>query len=118
MTFYIPTMTENGKRLSLLSQYYSVEFAMQTPHPVYQFKLWHSDQNILFLLVKENSDLLPQLKVGHVLPMKYYIDDTHCPTKVRKTQIREIVNETQGRFKGHYRIELEILENCASAMMQ
>jgi hypothetical protein len=118
MKFYVPTMAEDGKPIPLLPNFYSVEFAMDSPHPVYQFKLWHSGRDALFLLVKENSELLKQLKVGHVMPMKYYSDDSHQPTQVRKTQIRQIVSETHGRFQGHYRIELEILEKPSMPMMQ
>jgi hypothetical protein len=118
MKYYIPNMAENEKATSLISNFYSVEFAMDSPHPVYQFKLWRSDRDALFLLIKDSSELLSQLKVGTVMPMKYYSDDTHQRTQVRKTQIREIVSETQGRFQGHYRIELEILEKPPMPMMQ
>ncbi len=118
MKFCIPSVTDRGESIPLISDFYCVEFAMDSPHPVYQFKLWHLDQKDPFLLVKETSELLPQLKVGHVMPMKYYSDDMHKRTQVRKTQIRQIVNETQGRFQGHYRIELEILENPTAPMMQ
>ncbi len=118
MKFYIPTMAEDGKATPYIPNFYSVEFAMDSPHPVYQFKLWHSDRDALFLLVKDNSELLPQLKVGTVMPMKYYSDDSHQPTQVRETQIRQIVSETQGRFQGHYRIELEILEKPSMPMVQ
>lgn len=117
MNYFFSTTTNDGQTMSLMSNFYSVEFAMDSPHPVYQFKLWHSDRNNTFLLVKDNSKVLSQLRVGHVLPMKYYSDDTHHPTQVRETQIREIVNETQGRFKGHYRIELEILEPESEPLM-
>jgi hypothetical protein len=118
MKYYIPNMAENHKAASLIPNFYSVEFAMDSPHPVYQFKLWHSDRDALFLLIKDNSELLSQLKVGTVMPMKYYSDDLHQRTQVRKTQIRQIVSETQGRFQGHYRIELEILEKPPMPMMQ
>lgn len=111
-------MVENDKAPSLIPNFYCVEFAMDSPHPVYQFKLWHSDCDDLFLLVKDTSELLPQLKVGTVMPMTYYSDDSLPPTQVRKTQIRQIVSETQGRFQGHYRIELEILEKPPMPMMQ
>jgi hypothetical protein len=111
-------MAEHNKATSLIPNFYSVEFAMDSPHPVYQFKLWHSDRDALFLLIKDNSELLSQLKVGTVMPMKYYSDDLHQRTQVRKTQIRQIVSETQGRFQGHYRIELEILEKPPMPMMQ
>jgi hypothetical protein len=118
MKYYIPNMAEHNKATSLIPNFYSVEFAMDSPHPVYQFKLWHSDRDALFLLIKDNSELLSQLKVGTVMPMKYYSDDLHQRTQVRKTQIRQIVSETQGRFQGHYRIELEILEKPPMPMMQ
>jgi hypothetical protein len=111
-------MAEKNEATSLIPNFYSVEFAMDSPHPVYQFKLWHSDRDALFLLIKDNSELLSQLKVGTVMPMKYYSDDLHQRTQVRKTQIRQIVSETQGRFQGHYRIELEILEKPPMPMMQ
>jgi hypothetical protein len=111
-------MADDGKATSLIPNFYSVEFAMDSLHPVYQFKLWHSDRDALFLLIKDNSKLLSQLKVGTVMPMKYYSNDSHQPTQVRKTQIRQIVSETQGRFQGHYRIELEILEKPPVPMMQ
>ena len=118
MKYYMPNMAEDNKATTLIPNFYSVEFAMDTLQPVYQFKLWHSDRDALFLLIKDNSKLLSQLKVGTVMPMKYYSDDSHQPTQVRKTQIRQIVSETQGRFQGHYRIELEILEKPPMPMMQ
>jgi hypothetical protein len=118
MKYFIPTRAEVDNAMTFIPKFYSVEIAMDSLHPAYQFKLWHSDCDALFLLVKENSELLPQLKVGTVMPMKYYSDNSHPPTQVRKTQIREIVSETQGRFQGHYRIELEILENPTMPMVQ
>jgi len=95
-----------------------VEFTLNAPHPVYQFKLWHTDHDSIFLLVKDSSQVLPQLKVGRVLPMRYYNDDSTRTIDVRRTRIREIINETQGRFKGHYRIELAIIQDDKSAMLQ
>jgi uncharacterized membrane protein affecting hemolysin expression len=41
--------------------------------------------------------------------MKYYSEDAMHATEVHNTQIMEIVQETQGRFSGHYRIELDIV---------
>ena len=111
-------MAQDDKATPLNLNFYSVEFAMDSPHLVYQFKLWHSGRDDLFLLVKNNSELLPQLKVGTIVPMKYYSDDSHQPIQVRKTQIRQIVSETRGRFQGHYRIELEIVEKPPMPMMQ
>ena len=44
------------------------------------------------------------------MPMKYYSEDAVRATEVRDTRIIEIVNETQGRFRGHHRIELDIVD--------
>lgn len=118
MKYYIPTLAEADKTTALIPNFYSVEIAVDSLQPIYQFKLWHSDCDALFLLVKDNSELLPQLKVGTVIPMKYYSDSSQQPAQVRKTQIREIVSETQGRFQGHYRIKLEIVEKPQMPMAQ
>lgn len=90
--------------------YHSVEFALDTAYPVYQFKLWHPDRNSMFLLAKRNSAVLPELKEGRVLPMKYYSNDAVRTVEVHNTRIKKMVDETRGRFRGHWRIELSIIQ--------
>jgi tetratricopeptide (TPR) repeat protein len=67
-------------------------------------------------LIKENSDILPRLRVGDILEMKYYSASSAYESEPRKTVIREITRDDQGPFKGHYLVGLEILEgfpeNC------
>lgn len=96
--------------------FHSVEFVIQSPHPIYQFKLWRSECNQFFLLVKDSSTVLAQLKVGNILPMKYHCGETAMQTEVRDTQIESIINEEEGRFRGHHRVELAIvpIENRAA----
>lgn len=94
-----------------MSEFYSVEFPLVHVQPLYQFKLWRSDQNTFFLLAKESSNLVSRLKVGRIVPMKYYSEDAMHATAVHNTQITEIVKETQGRFSGHYRIVLSIISD-------
>ncbi len=89
--------------------YHSVEFALDTSYPVYQFKLWHPDHDSMFLLAKRNSAVLPELKEGRIMPMKYYSDDAVHTVEVHNTRISKMVDETQGRFRGHCRIELSIV---------
>jgi hypothetical protein len=108
MFFLTPSDTSESQSVPLQPEFYSVEFPLDLIQPVYQFKLWRSDRNTFFLLVIESSDLVSQLKVGHVMPMKYYSEDAMHATEVHNTQIMEIVKETQGRFCGHYRIELSL----------
>ncbi len=89
--------------------YHSVEFALDNSYPVYQFKLWHPDPKSMFMLAKRNSAVLPVLKEGQVLPMKYYREDAVRHIEVHNTRIHRMTDETQGRFRGHWRIELAIV---------
>ena len=103
----------------LVSQdYYCVEFGLNGSHPVYQFKLRHSDHTAFFFLLKETSALSAQLKAGDILPMKYYCGETVRTIEQHPTRIVSIVNETQGRYQGHYRINLNILGDDACAVLR
>ena len=86
--------------------FYSVEFAVDEPHPLYQFKIWHSDSSSMFVVVKENSAVLPKLKAGSVLSMTYYSSDADCPKKQIETRIGDINSAREGRFQGHCTIDL------------
>jgi hypothetical protein len=112
MLFFTPSITNKKQTESLQPNYFSVEFPLEATQPIYQFKLRQSVQNTFFLLVKNGSDIVSQLKVGHKIPMKYYSNDMMHTVEVRNTQIMEIVKETHGRFRGHYRIELDIMMDC------
>ncbi len=98
-----------------MRQFHSVEFALDTPQPLYQFRIWRSVHNKPFLLVKENSAVLSGLKVGHIIPMKFYSSEALRQAEIRSTQIRQIINEKQGRFQGHYRVEIDILSSVHEA---
>ena len=108
-TFVAPLSKKEASRLEQLD-YHSVEFKVNDRFPVYHFKLWRSESNTMFLLAKENSGVATQLKVGHVLPMKYYDACTVGRTEIHDTRIRQIVNEDHGRFQGHCRIEITMIE--------
>lgn len=99
----------------LPGHYHSVEFALDAPFPIYQFKLWRAEQDRFFLLVKDDSALLPQLKEGHIVPMKYLSAKVMGRIDVRRTQIKRIVNEIKGRFQGHHRVELSIVASGPAA---
>ena len=86
--------------------FYSVEFAIDEPHPIYQFKIWRKESSSMFVVVKENSAVLPKLKAGSVLNMTYYSSDAQCPKKQIETRIGQISNERKGRFEGHCTIDL------------
>ena len=87
-------------------RFYSVEFAIDEPHPLYQFKLWCSESSPMFVVVKKNSAVLPKLKTGSILNMTYYSSDAQCPKKQIETRIDHITTEREGRFEGHCTVSL------------
>jgi hypothetical protein len=110
MYTYIAPGSQGRPERSTQPDFHSVEFTLNATYPAYQFKLWRSDSDSMFLLAKKNSGVLPQLKVGRVLPMKYYDAGEAGKTEVHDTRIRQIVDETQGRFEGHCRIEIAMID--------
>jgi hypothetical protein len=91
-------------------KYQSVEFSLRGLEYLHQFPIWNSEPASMFVLVREDSEIVGRLKVGDVVKMKYYTDDTVCPTKYVDTEIRHITKDDEGRFKGHYRVVLGMSE--------
>jgi len=105
--FKMNTHTVKKFKTSMESgRFYSVEFTIDQPHPLYQFKIWRSDSSAMFVVVKENSAVLPKLKAGSVFNMTYYSSDTHCPKKQIETRIGHITSQREGRFEGHCTVSL------------
>ena len=98
------------------NQYTSVEISNKRISFSYHFKLWNIASKSMYILVKENSKILSQLKEGDTINMKYYGCDSLCPAEYRKTAIRHINKDDNGRFKGHYLVYLEILDGQDSEM--
>ena len=89
-------------------QYHSVEFFVKGMELPYQFKIWNTASMPMCVLVKENSAVLPLLKVGDTLDMRFYSGESVYDTDSLRTTIRHITKD-EGRFKGHYLVALEIL---------
>ncbi len=94
--------------------YYSVEFSVDEPHPLYQFKIWRSESSPMFVVVKETSDILSKLKSGRVLNMTYYGNDGQRPKRQIETRIGPINGRHEGRFQGHCTIDLMPVDNSYS----
>jgi len=94
-----------------LDRFYSVEFSIKCPKLLYQFKIWNSSSKSMFIIVKEGSDLLMQLKKGDIFKTKYYSTDVLCPRVDLNTQIKDIIKGEDGRFKGHYLVGLDVLSS-------
>ena len=104
-------MERRSEPRSIIDQYYSVEFSLSGCSFVYQFKIWNISTKGMCVLVKEDSDLLNHVKVGDILNLKYYPDDSSQPGELLETEIKHITKDEQGRFKGVYLVGLSILEN-------
>jgi hypothetical protein len=92
-----------------LDQHQSVEFSVDGVGVPYRFKIWHIHPHADVILIKKNSNLLPHLRVGAKLKMKYYAPGEAYPEGTRETTIKEISGEEDGRFKGHFLVDLEPL---------
>ena len=92
-----------------LNKYYSVEITIDGLEYVYQYKIWNMESKSMFVLVKGNSGILPWLKVGDILNMKYYSTDIVHPFENLDTEIQYITHQTQGRLQGHYLVSLRLL---------
>ncbi|MFC1533308.1 hypothetical protein ACFL7M_08100 [Thermodesulfobacteriota bacterium] len=91
-----------------LDQYYSVEIQINEIGVVYQFKVWRIESTSIYILIKEDSALLPWLKVGDSRIMKYYSNDLTNPYQNLETEILDIIRQEYGRLRGHYLVGLEI----------
>ena len=92
-------------------KYYSVEIFLSSH--AYQFKIWNMISMPMCILVKESSEVLPRLRVGDTMDMKYYHSDSAHPIDHLMTEIRHISKRERGRFRGHYFVELGLLDGAS-----
>ena len=64
----------------------------------------------MFVVVKEDSDIIDRLTVGDVFKMKFYGPNSPYFAADLDTEIKCITKNEQGRFKGHYLVYLAILQ--------
>ncbi|MCJ7595117.1 MAG: hypothetical protein MUO52_10150 [Desulfobacterales bacterium] len=89
-------------------QFQSVEFFIDGVECPHQFRIWKGEPASMFVLVKQNSEILGHLRVGDVMEMKYYTSDSFCPTRTMETEISHITREDEGRFQGHCLVGLAV----------
>ena len=94
-----------------LDLYQSVEFSIKGLELPYQVRIWDKASESMNILVKEDSNVLQHLKVGDTLDTKYYTSDSVYPSENMRTLIRHITKNNQGRLRGHYLIELKIVNS-------
>jgi hypothetical protein len=93
------------------AEYYYVEIPIKGLGITYQYKIWDLESTSMSILVKEDSRILPWLKPGHILKMRYFCTDLHHPCSIFDTEIQHVTMQRHGRLKGHYLVGLVILED-------
>jgi len=109
-----PVLREKIDRRSdpspMANQYSSVEFAISSSEPAYQFRIQDVSSTKIGILVKESSAVLKHLRVGDTLNMKYYPVKSSEHPKYLETRIEHITKDEKGRFRGHNLVGLSVLE--------
>ena len=90
-------------------QYHSVEFSIGKLCVPHQFRIWNIASTPTCVLVREDSRILPLLRVGDTLNLKYHLAASARSTEFLQTSIGHITKHDNGKFKGHYIVELKIL---------
>jgi hypothetical protein len=89
--------------------YYSAEFSISGLGTPYRFKIRNDPSAPMSVLVRDDSKLLPWLKVGDIVTVKYYTGEGPYGAECLETAICDIAKSDEGRFRGHHRVELEIV---------
>ena len=92
---------------TIINKFYSVQFSLNNTGPTYLFKLRNTPKNGLYVLVKENSNIFKQLKVGDILNIKYNPMGSF-DSSILKTLINS--KNSNGGFNGHSMIGLSIID--------
>ena len=93
-----------------ISYYTSVEIPVKGLGMVYQYRLLKLDPMVMTIMIREDSAALAYFQISDRMQMKYYTTDSICPFVNLLTEIRAITFHGKGRFRGHYLVDLDILE--------
>jgi hypothetical protein len=93
-----------------IDEIFTVELSCSGVPYIYKFKIWNLSSRGICIVVRDDSEVLKELKVGDVLEMKYYTSDTSSRPECLRTEIRHITKDEKGRFKDHTLVGLKILE--------
>jgi hypothetical protein len=98
-----------SKAITILDEFYSVQFFLKGKGIFYQFKLRNTSLNRPCVLVKKDSPVFTELQVGDILDMKYNNPESLDASRLFKTQITSI--NSHDCYTGHSIVELSIIDN-------
>jgi hypothetical protein len=90
-------------------EFYSVQFFLNGQGIFYQFKLRNIFSNRSCILVKKDSPVFKELKVGDILEMEYNKLESSAGSKLFKTQV--ISKKSHNHYVEHFIVELSIIDN-------
>lgn len=91
------------------AKYHSVEVCPNGNIVPHLFKIWHMNKTSMAILIREDSSLLPYIHEGDRLEMVYYPFASTYPSESLETKIKQISREEQGRYKGHFIVDLAVV---------
>jgi len=94
---------------TILNGYYSVQFFLNGKGPSYLFRLRNETSNKPYILVKKDSSVFNELKVGDILDMEYHQSESLGGSKLFKTLITSKIPHDS--YTGHSIVELSIIDN-------
>ena len=97
------------KEKTIINGYYSVQFNLNGKGPSYLFRLRNKTSNKPYILVKKDSSVFNELKVGDILDMEYNQSESLGGSKLFKTLITSKI--PHDRYTGHSIIGLSIIDN-------
>jgi hypothetical protein len=89
--------------------YHSVQFFLNGNGLSHLFRLRYNTSNAPYILVKQESSVFKELKVGDLLDMEYNQADSFGNGKLFKTLITSKI--PHDRYIGHYMVELSFIDN-------
>ena len=99
---------------TILDRFYSVQFYLTGKGIFYQFKLRNTYSNKPYILVKKNSPVFKELKVGDIWEMEFNNPKSLDAGRLFRTQITSI--NSHDCYKGHFIVELSIVENMGETI--
>ena len=106
MTLYCTNL--RTEKRDVIQAYYSVEINIGGSDHVNQFVIYDMSSSGLCLLVREDSLILKQIKVGEKYKMKYYPVNLLDKVTYIDTQICHITKSKNSGLSGHYMVGLSL----------
>lgn len=95
---------------SVLGKYMSVEFCSGALAPAYVFRIHDLSPSGMSILIKEESEVIKELKVGEDMNMAYRTSNREEAPRNLRTRIVHMTKKDEGRLKGHFVVGLCVLE--------